>query len=645
MLKILERSITLQLLILYCLFLLPLLLGGIELYFFEHDAVLQSSQQADAGLTQAVAFAVEANIQATSEENSNLAATQASREHLVAQLMTIRQRLTTSNDVDIWIVDENGRVFAGTDRLFETQPNLQQSLRESSGSLIAHQQGRDWSYTFLSLKGTPWKVVVGRPVDVILAPVISFQHSLIIALIVLVIGASLFWVAMHGWVVAPLSRLAHAVKMIKPDQTVKVTESKLIARERTRKDEIGQLVTAFSAMEDEIHDLFRKSDQRSQARLHTLDAIMQSMKEGVLLESPQGQIVYANRSYTQFVGLSPQEMHLEAFNDNHLAEKMLALALDPDVYREALSQIEQVDGPQVVTFQTRGYYNQVGQLVPVRRDIRMQHFEVRDRAGQLIGRGKIFNDVTRQNEAEQLKKNLLAIVSHELRTPLTAIKGYATSLLETDVKLEDAVQERFLQRIVEEGDRMAGLVTNLLEMSQLEAGTLKFFPALCRLDALLEQAVLEDEYQYIQVHLPADLPLLYVDQRRMEMVLRNVIENAKRYAGPETIIEITARYKKDQADDGLYLSIADNGPGLPAHLTERIFDHFYQVDGGRERNRGGVGLGLAICRGFVNAHGGRIWAENRTDGVSGAIFHIWLPAKVLRTTDPQSSIFELHNAL
>jgi signal transduction histidine kinase len=403
-------------------------------------------------------------------------------------------------------------------------------------------------------------------------------------------------------------------------------------------------------MEDEIHDLFRKSDARSQARLHTLDAIMQSMIEGVLLESPEGQIVYANRSYTQFVGISPQEPLLDSYhdndvlenNDNQLSGKLLEMIENPDAYQEALHQTEQSGEPQVVTFQTRGYYNQFGQLVPVRRDIRMRHFEVQDGAGQLIGRGKIFNDVTRQNEAEQVKKNLLAIISHELRTPLTSIKGYATSLLETDVDLGNAVQERFLRRIVEEGDRMADLVTNLLEMSQVEAGTMKLVPALHHLESLLEQVISGDEHHHIQIDIPANLPLLYVDRRRIEMVLRNIIENAKRYAGPKAVVEIAARY---QANDGLYLDITDNGPGLPPHLTERIFDHFYQIDGSRERSSSGVGLGLAICRGFVGAHGGRIWAENRVDGTRGAIFHIWLPAKVLRTTEAQPDRFELHNAL
>ena len=185
----------------------------------------------------------------------------------------------------------------------------------------------------------------------------------------------------------------------------------------------------------------------------------------------------------------------------------------------------------------------------------------------------------------------------------------------------------------------------LLEMSQLEAGTLKLLPALYRLDALLEQVVPEEQRACVRVTVPEDIPLLYVDRRRIEVVLRNLLENARRHCGADAIIEISARYEQGQADGGLWLDVTDDGPGLPPHLVDRIFDRFYQVDGGRERSSSGVGLGLAICRGFVEAHGGRIWAENRTDGVTGAVFHIWLPPRVLHIPGTQPAIFELHNAL
>jgi PAS domain S-box-containing protein len=398
-------------------------------------------------------------------------------------------------------------------------------------------------------------------------------------------------------------------------------------------------------MEEEIHELFRQSDETSRARLHMLDAIMRSMDEAVLLESPEGQIIYANESFARFVGISPQESQQAFLSEHPIEEKLLAMIKKPEAYQKAVSRAERMQGPQAVEFQVHGYYNQVGQMVPVERDIRMHLFQVRDEAGQLIGRGKIFNDVTAQNEAEQVKKNLLAIVSHELRTPLTTIKGYATSLLATDIEMDQSIQERFIRRIVEEGDRMADLVTDLLEMSQLEAGTLKLSPELLHLQIMLAAVLPDDEAGRVHMHIPENLPLLYVDRRRIEMVLRNLFENARRYAGADAHIEFAARYEPGPTESGLYLSVIDDGHGIPQHAIERIFDRFYQVDGGRKRSSGGVGLGLAICRGFVEAHGGRIWAENRSDGVTGAVFHLWLPPKVLYPPSTRPDTFALPNAL
>jgi signal transduction histidine kinase/HAMP domain-containing protein len=751
MLKILERSIALQLLVFYVLFIVPLLLGGVELFLFQRDALQQSAQRTNLGIAQAIALEIRSTIRSAVEETVELSTstaasqldlpqlktlfTSANRSHpgiglyfvcdqsgrlllsypidggrgspceytppvgalqsgtpvispgrvspttqadvvsiatqisdargrpiglvginlplvqLTAHLQEVQEKLTANGEVHIWIVDERGRLLASTGNtpfqadLRATLPGLVQALQGEQGNLIAQRNNRDWLYSYLPVAGTQWAVMIQRPTDVTFATIISFQNSLLIALITLLIGASFFWLALHGWVVAPLAKLAQAVRLIRPDREGKVTQGALLTKDRDRSDEIGQLITAFSTMEDEIHALFRKSNERSQARLHTLDAIMRSMDEGVLLEQPDGRIIYANQSFTQFVGLPPQEFLLEdSFDEHTVEEQLLTLIEEPETYHQAILRAENEGGPQTIAFQTRGYYNQVGQLIPVQRDIRLRLFQVRDQAGHLIGRGKIFRDVTRQNEAEQIKKNLLAIVSHELRTPLTAIKGYATSLLETDVELDEELQEHCLRRIVEEGDRMADLVTSLLEMSQVEAGTLKLTPSLCRLDRLVEQVV-EAERAHIRVKIPEQVPLLYLDQRRIEVVLRNLIENARRYAGAGADIEIFAGYEQRPADRGLYLSITDNGPGLPPHLTERIFDRFYQVDGGRERSSSGVGLGLAICRGFIEAHGGRIWAENRSDGVTGAIFHIWLPPKVLHPPVPQSNRFELYNAL
>ncbi|GCE18557.1 sensor histidine kinase [Dictyobacter kobayashii] len=751
MLKILERKITLQLLVFYGLFVIPLVLGGAELYFFQRDALQQSAQQADLSLAQALSQDVETYVQGTVKEAQELAqgpaATRLNRQQLNTQfsiskrihpelgqylvydatgkllltypqpppnvksnfnavpyvqelrhvdkaflligqndpathsytvliatpiihgqqqvgmivltllqqqlnphLLAVQQQFKNNGEMRIWIMDGQGNSIINTPpsrlSLLQRIPGLSNALYGKAGNIVARDEQHDWLYSYVPIHETDWVVAVGRPVDDTFATVISFQHSLIIALIMLLVGASVFWFVMHGWVVAPISRLAQAVTMIKPDQSRKVTNHRLLVREKSRQDEIGRLVNAFSDMEEEIHTLFRKSDEQSYTRLQTLDALLGSMDEGVLLEDPAGEIVYANHRFTQFIGMSAPTIAQDTFERKHLTERMESLAEKPEQYLEALHHAESGAGPQVIEFQVHGYYNQLGQLVPSRRHIRMRLFQVRDMSGRVIGRGKIMSDVTRQNEAEQVKQNLLAIVSHELRTPLTTIKGYATSLLETDVEVDDTMQRDFLCRIVEEGDRMAELVTSLLEMSQLEAGTLKLAPRLCRLDILLTRVLENAANKHLQIRLslPAELPVVYIDQRRIEMVLRNLLENAQRYAGEQAEIAINVRYTQEPEESGICLSLEDNGPGLPAGLTERIFESFYQVDGGRKRSSTGVGLGLAICRGFVEAHGGHIWAENRSDGTTGAIFHIWLPARLIHISNSPSHPFKLEEA-
>jgi len=326
--------------------------------------------------------------------------------------------------------------------------------------------------------------------------------------------------------------------------------------------------------------------------------------------------------------------------DHNLQERLSTMLDCSETYHEVIEPMSKGRGPHIVEFQIRGSYKTPGQFVPALRDIRMRFFHVRDAKGALIGRGRIFQDITKQNEVERIKRNLLAIVSHELRTPLTAIKGFATSLLEeADGEVDKNWQEYSLSQIVAESNRMADLVTNLLEMAQVEAGTLKLYPGAYHLSSLLEDAlaVVPNERYHIQIRLPEEVPLLYVDGRRIQIVLRNILENAQRYGGPDVLIEISATYEHKQMKKrtGLTLHITDNGPGIPPHLVERVFDRFYQIESGHERSSSGVGLGLAICRGFVEAHGGRIWAENRTDGKSGAVFHMWFPSMVLRAQERQ----------
>ncbi len=221
-------------------------------------------------------------------------------------------------------------------------------------------------------------------------------------------------------------------------------------------------------------------------------------------------------------------------------------------------------------------------------------------------------------EAEQLRNSLLSSVSHDLRTPLAVITGTATTLLQE--ALDPNVRTELLETIVEESDRLARLVRNLLDMTRLEAGAVEvkkeWQPLEEAVGAALERMEASLAGRAIETDLPADLPLVPFDSVLLQQVLVNVLENAVKYTPSGSPITISA----SRHDGAVEVTVADRGPGLPAGEEDRIFEKFFRAQKGRG---GGVGLGLTICRGIVTAHGGRIWATNRHGG--GAAFHFTLP--------------------
>jgi signal transduction histidine kinase len=215
-------------------------------------------------------------------------------------------------------------------------------------------------------------------------------------------------------------------------------------------------------------------------------------------------------------------------------------------------------------------------------------------------------------ELDQLKTDFMSMVSHELRTPLGLIKGYAGTLLRTDITLDDATRHEFLQVIDDETDRLTELVTNLLDMSRIESGTLRIDPGPIDPSELLtgcakRLAVREPDRQ-VEVDIPDDLPRILADERRIVQVVDNLLTNAARYTPPDTRILLRAR----SCGQLVTVKVVDQGPGIPAEKREQIFEKFVRLDSGERPESSGTGLGLAICRGIVQAHGGTIWVESES---------------------------------
>ncbi len=228
-------------------------------------------------------------------------------------------------------------------------------------------------------------------------------------------------------------------------------------------------------------------------------------------------------------------------------------------------------------------------------------------------------------QAEQLRNSLLSSVSHDLRTPLAAMAGAASSLLEGLPREDPAARQQLLQTIVDKARRLARLVDNLLDMTRLESGAIVLNKQWHVLEEIVGSALAclrhELEHHPVAVDLPGDLPLVLVDGVLIEQVFVNLLENGARYTPAGSRIEIAARPQGKR----LEIRVADRGPGLPPGSESRVFEKFFRGLPAPADGRRGVGLGLAICQGIIQAHGGRISAKNRPGG--GAEFTIALPCE------------------
>jgi two-component system sensor histidine kinase KdpD len=230
-------------------------------------------------------------------------------------------------------------------------------------------------------------------------------------------------------------------------------------------------------------------------------------------------------------------------------------------------------------------------------------------------------------EADRLKTALLSMVSHDFRSPLASIKASVTGLLQEGKPWELETQRELLEGIDHETDRLNRMVGSILALSRLEADAWRpqceATPPVELVGAALD-AFGPEENRRIQVTLDPSLTELWLDPAQMVQVLSNLVDNALKYSPPGSQVELQAF----QQDGGAVLQVLDRGRGLPRGEEQRVFEPFYRAPELQESAVPGMGIGLAVCRGLVEAHGGHLSAYNREGG--GAVFQIRLPASLQR---------------
>lgn len=361
-------------------------------------------------------------------------------------------------------------------------------------------------------------------------------------------------------------------------------------------------------------DLEELAAERNQAT-----AILESMSEGVLAVDGEGRIVAANPAVRAILGLT-------------VANLIGANLFETLRQREIHSMVRSVLGGQPLVLQDFPIFS------PRERILRAQGV-----ACAAAGRGGprvvlVLQDVTELHRYDQLRREFVANVSHELKSPLTSIRSLTETLL--DGALEDeSCNRRFVGLIEEDAVRLARLIEDLLVLSQIESravplrlSSVEIAPLVASVLAPLEILV-DQKGIAVEVDIPAGLTVS-ADPDRLRQIFANLIDNGIKYNRPRGKLQIRAARKPD----ALYISVADEGPGIPPEDRTRIFERFYRVDKTRSRELGGTGLGLSIVKHVVDSHGGRVWVES--EPASGSVFYFTLPSSVQTLVQSASPVQE-----
>jgi len=347
-----------------------------------------------------------------------------------------------------------------------------------------------------------------------------------------------------------------------------------------------------------------------------LEQVFASTSDGFLVIDLGGRIAGFNRQGGELLGVAPDEVVGRPFR--HLVEVLgPAVAWDEGDGRAFLALVD--------SGRPAAGSGDLELRAPEPRTLGWRAAPMRDLLGDTVGVTFTLNDVTRQREIDRMKTEFVSSVSHELRTPLTSIKGSLHLLLSDPTLQLDSTQRQLVDISVKNTDRLIRLITNILDISKIEAGHIQLELRMYRVEEFVSVAVdgiaafAESRSIAVETDVPPGLPPVRVDADRMVQVVTNLLSNAIKFSPPGSTVTVTA----SQAGRHLELRVADRGRGIAPEDMGKLFKKFQQLDGSNVRSVGGTGLGLAICRGIVEEHGGSIGVESQLG--LGTTFTVALP--------------------
>ncbi|MBN1977936.1 MAG: response regulator [Anaerolineae bacterium] len=391
----------------------------------------------------------------------------------------------------------------------------------------------------------------------------------------------------------------------------------------------AEVYRLISQQAQELGQMFRQQQEQATER----EAILTSIADGVVVNDMEGNIILVNPAAERILGVSEKELLSRDFDS-------LFAAFGSQGEEEAGAAMETLLNTSVPEA-AKSY------KINLEADNRVIHAllsPVLSLRGDFMGVVTIFRDVTKEVEADRAKSEFVSTVSHELRTPMTAIKGYTDLLHAGAAGPINDEQKRFLTTIKSNTDRLTALINDLLDISRMETGRIRFEPRSLQVGEVVADVVnvlagsAEDKHLRLNYEVAAGLPDVMGDRDRLNQVLTNLIGNAIRYTPDGGEIDVKV-YLVERA---VRVDVRDTGIGIAPEDMAHLFERFYRADHPLVQETRGTGLGLSIVKMFVEMHGGRIWVESEPDQGSTFTFILPIPVSAAEARRPSVSHLTAH---
>ncbi|GAC1387539.1 MAG: hypothetical protein NVS1B7_0650 [Candidatus Saccharimonadales bacterium] len=519
-----------------------------------------------------------------------------------------------------YVVDAQGKLIAHPDSALikstqdlshtaQVAEFLQHPTATESPKINISEKGVTVLSAFHVVPHTGWAVIAEEPVSSIFAPVNHVFGLMVVILIISGIITVILSLLFSRRLTRPLSRLVAA--------TAEISEGNLSTRLPVESsDEIGSLATRFNLMASNLQTLIANLKHEGTK----LNIVLNSVGEGVVATDNNDHIILANIAAAVLAGGLPSDVSGKKFTD-------------------VFSLIKN-NHPFSVDCTSSEVYNDIVYVSPNKR-LHYLSISVNQIEDDPDGIKNIITlrDQTDERELELMKLDFVSMAAHELRTPITAIRGYLSLLSEDDQSVLSMGSKKFIERALSSTSQLVGLISNLLNVSKIERGTLNMVYAKIDWPTIVQDAIHDHEFSAMEKNIELryegtknNVPLL-ADQVSIKEVINNLIANAIHYTDPGGHIIVSL----EVTDTEIITKIKDDGIGIPANAVQRLFTKFYRVKGGIASGSGGTGLGLYISKSIVELHKGKIWVESEYGRGSTFIFSlpVYDEVQYIETTEKQ----------